>query len=170
MFALLGSTIVAGVGSSNSGVPGKADLVVFGVLLLVAASYVHRLGRGSTTANQACSRRRRRRSPGAFRQRVVRPRRISEATLLTTLGTVETPRELRLRATTVTGRHPHSQPFERQLDCGLSCGDGENTSDVTAGHIRNPVLTVEALLARVRSMPGRSLYSTNGVYPCAGRP
>ena len=50
MFALLGSTIVAGVGSSNSGVPGKADLVVFGVLLLVAASYVHRLGRGSTTA------------------------------------------------------------------------------------------------------------------------
>ena len=95
---------------------------------------------------------------------------VSKATLLTTLGTVETPRELRLRATTVTGRHPHSQPFERQLDCGLSCGDGENTSDVTAGHIRNPVLTVEALLARVRSMPGRSLYSTNGVYPCAGRP
>ena len=49
IFVVLVSTVVAGVGSSNSGVSETIALVVFGVLLLVAASYVHRLGRGSTT-------------------------------------------------------------------------------------------------------------------------
>jgi hypothetical protein len=44
---LLVGVVVRGVGTSGTGVVEKLALLIVGVLLLVAASFVHRIGRPS---------------------------------------------------------------------------------------------------------------------------